>query len=255
MDPDADRLALPYRTDLALFLDVDGTLLDHVADPAAVRATPQLDATLRALWRATGGALALVSGRAIADLDRIFGIADMPCAGQHGLEIRTPDGRVHREDAIAHNVATVAGVLTRAAAGMAGVLVENKGLSVALHYRQAPRARGALHRLAETLVHALGGGLQLMDGNHAFEIKPAHADKGRAIGVLMQSAPFRGRLPVFLGDDRTDEDGFTAVNDLGGYSVKVGPGPSVAHLRAPSPAAVRQWLEDFSDYLEAQPGS
>lgn len=244
-------LPLPLRSDVALFLDVDGTLLDHVADPASVRATPQLDTTLRILQRATGGAVAMVSGRSIADLDRIFGNVHMPCAGQHGLEIRAPDGSIRREDAIAHLVDAAAALLTRATRGMPGVMVENKGLSVALHYRQAPRARDTLHRVANELMRDIGPDLQLLDGNHAFEFKPVRSDKGRAILALMEMPPFRGRVPIFLGDDRTDEDGFAVVNALGGHSVKVGPGPSIAGLRAATPETVRQWLEDFADYFES----
>lgn len=250
-DPETDdHLALPWRRDLAIFLDVDGTLLDHVADPAAVRVSAQLDATLRSLQRASEGAVAMVSGRAIADLDRIFGFADMPCAGQHGLEIRTADGNILREEAMSHLADAVVQALARTTADMPGVLIENKGLSVALHYRQAPRMRDVLQKMCAQLARELGPDIQLIDGNHAFEFKPARTDKGHAIRVLMDTAPFRGRTPLFLGDDRTDEDGFAAVNALEGYSVKVGQGPSVARFRAPSPALVRKWLEDFADYLE-----
>lgn len=254
-DLDADSLRLPFRPDVALFLDVDGTLLDHVSDPAAVRATPQLDRTLRTLLRANDGALALVSGRSIADLDRIFGIVGLPCAGQHGLEIRTPDGRLNRDDAIVHRIDAAAQAMLRTTAGMPGVMVENKGLSVTLHYRQAPGARDALRELAAGILRDVAPGLHVIDGNHAFELKPARADKGRAILALMDGVPFRGRFPVFLGDDRTDEDGFAVVNALGGQSVKVGLGPSVASVRAPSPTMVRRWLEDFADYLQERQGA
>lgn len=240
-----------FEASWALLLDVDGTLLDHMADPAQVSVAGELAATLTSLRRLTDGAVALVSGRAIRDLDRLFAPIRFPCAGQHGLELRAPDGTLHRQDALAHLIDAASAELTRQTRGRTGIIVENKGLCLTVHYRRVPEEREQVRQWALAVIARLGDGLQLHEASHAFEIKPAGADKGNAILALMHYPPFKSRRPVFIGDDRSDEDGFVVVNDMGGISIKVGEGATRARWRADNPQAVRKWLH----LAAAQPGA
>ncbi len=233
--------------EIALFLDVDGTLL-HIADrPDAVAVDRGAVALLRGIHAATGGALALITGRALADVDRLFDPLVLPVAGQHGFERRDAAGRLHR-----HARPGVALDEARArcrdfGAARPGVLVEDKGLTLALHYRLAPGAEGEVGALAEAIAAGSGGALAIQRGKMVVELKPAGKDKGTAIAEFMAEPPFRGREPVFVGDDLTDEYGFSVVNGLGGVSVKVGDGPTEAAARLPDVAAVRVWLARLAD--------
>jgi trehalose 6-phosphate phosphatase len=248
--PDPAR-ALPALREMALFLDVDGTLL-HIADtPDAVtidRATVDL---LRRIHRATGGATALISGRCIADVDRLFAPLALPVAGQHGFERRDAAGEVRRHAEPLPELAEVRARLERFAAGHPGVLIEDKELTLAAHYRLAPAAGPALEALAERLAAQCGGVLAIQRGKMVFELRPAGKDKGTAIAEFLEEAPFRGRTPVFLGDDLTDEYGFSIVNGRGGVSVKVGEGPTEANSRLPDVDAVRTWLARLAGTAEA----
>ncbi len=235
--------ALPPARELALFLDVDGTLL-HIADtPDSVaidRATVDL---LARAYRATGGATALITGRRIADVDRLFFPLALPVAGQHGFERRDAAGAFHRHAQPAPELAAARAPLAAFAAGHPGVLIEDKGLTLAAHYRLAPRAEPALEALTERLAAESAGVLAIQRGKMVFELRPAGKDKGTAIAEFLEEAPFRGRTPVFLGDDLTDEYGFSIVNGRGGISVKVGDGPTEAVARLPGVDAVRASLE------------
>ena len=227
---------------IALFLDVDGTLL-HIADtPDAVtieRATIDLLARAHA---ATAGALALITGRSIAAIDRLFAPLALPVAGQHGVERRDVRGTVQRHAHPAPELGAVRDELDRFAAAHPGVIVEDKGLTLALHYRLAPRAGPAAAALAERHAATSGGALALQRGKMVIELRPAGRDKGTAIAEFMAEDPFRDRTPVFLGDDLTDEYGFGVVNGRGGLSVKVGDGPTEAKLRLADVDAVREAL-------------
>jgi trehalose 6-phosphate phosphatase len=228
--------------DTALFLDVDGTLL-HIADtPDAVtieRATLEL---LARIHRATGGGLALITGRRIGDIDRLFAPLALPVAGQHGFERRDAAGRVHRHAQPAPQLAASRARLAAFAHEHPGVLIEDKELTLAAHYRLAPQAESKLAALAADLAAESGGVLAVQRGKMVFELRPAGKDKGTAIAEFMGEAPFRGRTPVFVGDDLTDEYGFSIVNGRGGVSVKVGDGPTEARLRVSDVDAVRAWL-------------
>jgi trehalose 6-phosphate phosphatase len=225
----------------AFFLDADGTLLEIAATPDAARPDPGLIGTLAALQRVSGGALALLSGRRIADLDRIFAPLVLPAAGIHGLERRRADG--HVETMADASIATLRRPLAEFVAGERGVLLEDKGLSLALHYRGAPAREEAVRAFARSLLSKTGGTLRLLEGKMVVEFHASHADKGRAIEAFMAEAPFRGRRPVFAGDDVTDEDGFRAVAKLGGVGIRIGlAGPSAAAYRLPSVAALHVWL-------------
>ena len=238
------------RREWAYFFDLDGTLIDFADTPAAVRVGTELRELLERLYEETGGAVALISGRAIADVDRLFPHARLPVAGQHGAERRGAGGRVTRHAVPTRRLERVRLRLATAVLGKAGLLLENKGLSLALHYRRAPRLGGYAHRLARSLLPALGGARQfsIQRGKYVVEVRPAGKNKGLAVLDFMKEAPFRGRAAVFVGDDVTDEFGFKAVNRLagGGHSIKVGPGRTAARWRLRNVKAVEAWLRSIS---------
>ncbi|HEX6829617.1 MAG TPA: trehalose-phosphatase [Burkholderiales bacterium] len=236
----------------AFFLDVDGTLLGIAATPDAVTVEPAVLRLLGRLHGATGGALALISGRAIPVLDRMFAPLRLAAAGQHGAERRDATGRLHTQAISARGLDEARAAAGAFAAGHRGVLVEDKGLSLAVHFRQAPAVEAALRALLAGIVEESPGDVALQPGKMVFEVKPAGRDKGTAIGEFMQEPPFLGRLPVFIGDDVTDEFGFAVVNALGGLAVKVGEGASCARLRLAGVEAVRDWLEACLRRCEAR---
>lgn len=232
----------------ALFLDVDGTLLQIEHHPDAVRVSPDLLTALDRLARRFGGALALISGRSIANLDALFEPLRLPCAGVHGLERRSADAVVHRDDATTL-LAPLRAPLAEFARAHAGLLLEDKGQSLALHFRNAPGCESEAEALLRGLIAAGGSSLKLKPGKMVLEVTPGNADKGTAIAAFMQEPPFAGRRPVFIGDDVTDEDGFAVVNALGGLSIRVGhaDAPTAALHRLPDEAAVFAWLQSWTD--------
>jgi trehalose 6-phosphate phosphatase len=227
----------------AYFFDIDGTLVDFAASPAGVRLDAKLRRLLFELHRSTGGAVALISGRSIADVDRLFQGVRLPVAGQHGIERRDASGVVTRHAFPSEKLAQVGRQLADAVTRHRGLLLEDKGSSLALHYRRVPRLGGFAHRLVRSLQAQIGKEYCVQPGKRVVEMKPAGRHKGIAVLEFMQEEPFRGRTPVFVGDDQTDEYGFATVNRLGGYSVKVGTGRTVARWRLQNARAVRAWLE------------
>lgn len=226
----------------ALFLDVDGTLLDFTPHPDDVTVSPALRDTLAALHRRLGGALALISGRPLAMLDALFDPLRLPAAGLHGLELRHGDD-LRPAPAAADALPEVLEEARAFAAARPGVVVEDKGSAVGLHWRAAPAHGDAMQDFARAALARLPG-YRLQHGNQVAELRPAGADKGDAIATLAARPPFRGRHPVFVGDDLTDEHGFTVVNDLGGDSVLVGPRePSAALCGLADTRAVLAWLQ------------
>lgn len=238
------------RPDWALFLDVDGTLLDIASAPGAVRVPPELPRLLARLRDALGGALALVSGRPVDVLDGLLHPTSLAAIGLHGAEWRArPDGPVVRDPEAAPPPAEARALLERFAAGHPGVTVEDKGLSLALHYRQAPGMAREAEAAARTAAR-LRPGYDMLPGKMMFEIKPAGVNKGEALRRALKQLPFAGRVAVFVGDDVTDEDGFAAVNRLGGHSIRVGgKGPTAARHHLPDASAVRHWLEQVARRL------
>jgi trehalose 6-phosphate phosphatase len=230
-------------TAFALFLDVDGTLL-HIADaPHRVRVDRDTVDLLAYAHSATRGGLALITGRSIADIDALFAPLAIPVAGQHGLERRDARGGVHRHGpAQLHLAPADRRRLDAFARRHPGVLIEDKGASIAVHYRLAPQAGAGLDALIATIVGRSRGALSIQPGKSVYEIRPAGRNKGTAIAEFMQEAPFRGRLPLFVGDDLTDEQGFDVVNRMGGVSFKVGAGRSRARRRLADVDATRAWL-------------
>jgi trehalose 6-phosphate phosphatase len=228
----------------AYFLDIDGTLIELAPSPDEIHVDEQLALLIERLHAWTGGAVALITGRSIADVDRIFPLQGMAIAGQHGVEIRTPDGRLSVHDAPLEGLEAVRTRLAKVTARHPRLLAEFKGVSVALHYRAAPQLAGYAHRLMRRLQSSFLPGYVVQAGKRVVELKPAGKDKGIAISELLQEPPFYGRVPVLLGDDSTDELGFAVVNEIGGHSIKVGRGKSCASWRLEDVAAVRNWLSE-----------
>lgn len=233
----------------AVFLDVDGTLLDFHDDPAGVAVSPELFATVRDLHAVLDGALALVSGRGLDDLDRLFGDPGWAMAGLHGLQLRGSDGR-RRDQPI--DTAVRARLQQRAEAALAtldGVQLEDKGAAIALHCRRTPERFEAMRDAALELVEGLPG-YELQAGNLVMEIKPSGMDKGKAVEQLLQSPPFASRTPVYLGDDLTDEHAFEAVRAAGGWAIRVGDRtPTAAQFTLPHTVAVQHWLQRVRETL------
>lgn len=248
--PSAERDSLPDITpgSDALFLDVDGTLLQIAQHPDAVRLPAGLLTTLERLTRSFGGALALISGRSIDNLDALFAPLRLPCAGVHGLERRGANAVIHRDDA-AILLAPLHPPLAAFVRKHAGLLLEDKGQSLALHFRNAPDCATEAEALLRELIGTDASPLELRRGKMVLEVVPGSADKGTAIAAFMQEPPFAGRRPVFIGDDVTDEDGFAVVNALNGLSVRVGDAdaPTEALHRLPDEAAVFAWLKHWTD--------
>jgi len=226
----------------AYFFDLDGTLIDFAETPAAVHVSEALRLLLEQLHRSTGGAVALITGRAIAEIDRLFAHVQLPVAGQHGLERRGAHGRVTRHAVPTRRFERVRLRIASAVHDKAGLLLEDKGLSLALHYRRAPRLAAYAHRLARSMLPLVGRQFCIQRGKYVVEMRPAGKDKGMGILEFMKEAPFRGRTAVFVGDDATDEFGFATVNRIGGHSIKVGAGRTIARWRLPTVRAVREWL-------------
>lgn len=235
----------PVDRDISLFLDLDGTLVDLIDRPDEVVADAQLRDLLMVVRDRLAGRLAIVSGRSLAQLDRIFGpvASHLILSGSHGTEFRR-DGVTHAPPRpAALDRATAA--MRRFAGAHDGLLLEEKSFGAALHYRQAPALSDAAHRLAAALADEYG--LFMQEGRDMVELRPGGHDKGQAIRHLMDIPPLADRPPVFLGDDITDETGFAVVAAMGGYGVLIGKmRPSAAAHRLHDPAHVRNWLKELS---------
>ena len=247
---DHDVLPPPPRaamTAIALFVDVDGTLLDLAVRPDAVVVDASLPTTLKRLRERLGGALAPISGRRLRDVDALIGLGGA-AAGLHGAELRGPRDATLAAPIANEGLEAARKRAVEAAAAIPGVLVEDKGGAIALHYRAAPDTELDVRRAAIAMLDAAGDGYALLHGKCVIELKPADADKGAALAALMTIAPFRGRTPWMIGDDATDEDAFAEVNAERGVSVVVGPRrPTVARYALASPAAARAWLAALAD--------
>lgn len=227
----------------ALFLDLDGVLAPMAPAPDAVGPDARRTAVLKALDARLEGRLAILSGRTLAEIDRIAESASRSASGVHGLERRRRDGSVIRDDADPA-VAEVVRAFRAFAARDAGLIVEDKGVSAGLHFRQAPAQAEAVAALARDLAERTG--LALQPGHMVLELKTPGADKGTALAAFMAEPPFAGATPVMLGDDLTDEHGFEAAARLGGFGVLVGPErETAAAYRLDGVEAVLNWLEDL----------
>lgn len=242
--------SLPTTIDhasLALFLDIDGTLLEIRDRPEEVAAGSDLIGLLGQLSDSLDGALSLISGRSVAEIDRIFAPARFPAAGSHGAEVRLHPGD-EVETTTAQLPEQVMAALIDFAASQEGLLLERKSGGASLHYRMAPHAESACRALVDELMDGLERDFRLIPGKMVFELAPRGYSKGKAIAAMMGREPFAGRQPVFVGDDVTDEDGFRVVNAMQGISVRVGENnDSAAAHTLDSVAAVRTWLEAIRD--------
>ncbi len=237
----------------ALFLDVDGTLIDFAPRPDAVCLRPGLIELLDHLGNTLGGALALVSGRPVEQLDALFAPLRLPAAGLHGHQLRPADVTMPIAPAdVPDGLHALHEQAERLAHAHPGVLVEDKHSGLALHWRNAPGAAEAVTAFAQAQLHALPG-FRLQPGNEVIEFVPLGSDKGRAVQTLMTQAPFAGRMPVFVGDDLTDEAGFAAANRIGGWSVLVGArAGSLARHALPDIGAVLDWLRTTASQEESR---
>jgi trehalose 6-phosphate phosphatase len=242
----AESLLPPLDPRSALFLDVDGTLLEIAPRPELVQVPDGLPTLIIRLSAEREGALALISGRPLAQLDQLFQPWRGAAAGLHGLERRRADGIL---DCVvdSEGAAALDGLRPKLVALVAdgsGLILEDKGGTLALHYRAAPQREPEIRAVAAALHREIASMLHLITGKMVVEFQPRSADKGRAIAAFLAEPPFVGRQPVFVGDDTTDEDGFAEVCRRGGIAVRVGPfdGATAANYRLPTVEAVLAWL-------------
>ena len=231
----ASRPALPRAGRAAFLLDFDGTLVDIAPAPELVRVPPGLGDALLRLRALCGDALAIVTGRPIAQIDEFLPGVPFAVAGEHGIALRAmPGGAIQRPDLPPlppHWLDEGEKLATR----HGGVRVERKATGFVLHYRANPEAGALLKQAADAMVAETGGRFHVQSAKMAWEIRPHGIDKGTAVRALMRQAPFTGRLPVFVGDDVTDEDGISAAIELGGTGYRI---PDDFD----EPESVRRWL-------------
>ena len=227
------------HADAALFLDFDGTIAAFASRPDGVTIDEQLLTLLERLFTRQGGALALVTGRSLASLDAMLVAPRYAGAGLHGLEWRVASGKtISSANPVGARRYAVA--LRERFHADPRLVIEDKGATVAIHWRQAPeRAEECVAAMRETVASPE---FEILLGHAVAEARPRGADKGSALRALATHPPFKGRRPVFVGDDRTDEDGFFAAQELGGHGVKVGPGTTIARYRIATVTGVRDWL-------------
>lgn len=226
----------------AFFFDVDGTLAAIKPRPEDVSIPSAVRYNLARLAIHSDGALALVSGRPMRELDELVEPLSLVLAGVHGAERRDGQGNIDRIVLSPETVRTLTAELEPAIAALPGTQLESKGMAFALHYRRAPQHQQAIQQLADELVARFPELVQ-QPGKCVIELKPDGVSKGAAIKYFMKQPPFSGRIPVFVGDDLTDEAGFKVVNAMEGVSVKVGAGTSEARSYLPDVNAVWHWLE------------
>lgn len=232
---------------VALFLDFDGTLVPFAGRPDDIRLPAILPQMLRDLSRALDGACALISGRSIDNIDRHLGYSCLAVAGEHGGQIRFPGGSV-----VSRASVSFSGELEEAQRTFEnnpGIVIEPKSAGFAVHYRLAPDLQGDVRAFMKNVIERRPD-LEVVDGKFVSELRSRGVSKAAAIRDFMARQPFEGRKPVFVGDDVTDEDGFRAVNALGGISIKVGDGKTCADYRVKTIDQVYKWLVSVRDQME-----
>jgi trehalose 6-phosphate phosphatase len=250
------RALVPHLSQAAILLDIDGTLLDLAPTPREVWVPPGLAKTLNQLLIRTSGALALVSGRSLNDIDLIFAPAQFSAVGGHGAEMRI----VTDSEAVVTHAPPMDQELKRRLAAIArlspGILLEDKGYSLALHYRLAPHAEQAIYA-AVSLIRAdlPNAPIEVLPGKCVCEIKHAGFSKATGVLELMTHEPFRGRRPIFIGDDVTDETVFAIMPNLGGRAFSVGRRAKGVDGHFDEPRDVREWLAHLLDDEAGAAGS
>jgi trehalose 6-phosphate phosphatase len=243
---------IPFSRNWALFLDIDGTILELAETPGQVVVSARLRGLVRNLNTAMGTALALVSGRSLSGIDDLFQIPSLSAAGLHGVECRTGvDGITHVQSVDESVMQSFRSRLKCCIGRYPGLVLEDKKLSIAIHFRRAAHLQTAVEKILHETIADHDSAFHIQHGKMIAEIKPRGADKGFAIRRLMQAPPFRDRSPVFIGDDITDEDGFLVINEMHGTSIKVGAGRTGAAYRLAQPAEVIDWLEAYLKFLSA----
>ncbi|WP_153770265.1 trehalose-phosphatase [Labrenzia sp. CE80] len=227
--------------DMALFLDFDGTLTELAPRPEEVQVASEVVSSLQHLQTGLEGAVAVISGRPIAQIDDFLAPLHLPAAGLHGLEHRMAADRDVLRDAPSPDIRALKGLLKNADILKRGATLEDKGPAVAMHYRAAPALEAEVVALMKEALKALPA-LHLVHGKMVVEAKPFSSDKGYAVRAFLEQPPFKGRRPVFIGDDVTDEDGIAAAQEAGGFGIKVGAGNTGALHRLKDVAAVHDWL-------------
>lgn len=224
----------------AFFLDFDGTLAPIEPRPDLVRLPDPVRDTLQRLRDAAGGALAVLSGRDLSDLDRMLAPLSLPAAGSHGLVRRDAGGRLDEAASASPALAAACRQLSDFADAH-GLLLEPKRGGASLHYRSDPALAAACLALADA-IEAMHGGLRVIRGHMVIEVTIRGRDKGHALTAFMAEAPFRGRMPVAVGDDTTDEDAFAAAQAFDGLTIRIGPGVTRATHRMPDIGTFHDWL-------------
>jgi trehalose 6-phosphate phosphatase len=228
------QLRLPPLDRAALLLDLDGTLLDLAPRPDAVVVPPELPHVLLAIRRLLNDAFAVITGRPVETVDALLGDIAYAVAGEHGGAIRSKPGQTVVRTELPSPSAEWLVVADRLAAAHPGVILETKARGFAMHYRASPEAGPALHAALQRLLTS-SADFELMPAHMLWEVRPRGADKGKAVRQLMATSPFHGRLPVFVGDDVTDEDGIAVAALMGGVGLRVQDAFGDA-------AGVRAWL-------------
>ena len=229
----------------ALFLDFDGTLVEIADRPDAIEIPRNLPVVLEQTRRFLGGALAVVSGRMLTEIVDWIGLDALALSGSHGAERRYADGRLMTPgDAARISAGAISKALAAIAGDHEGLILETKPWSVSLHYRNAPQLQALCERAMSEAVRTHPG-WTVMHGKMVLEARMSGISKAAAVEGFMKEPPFAGRLPVFIGDDRTDEDGMRAAAALGGFGVKVGDGETDARYRLKNPRAVLDYLNNM----------
>jgi trehalose 6-phosphate phosphatase len=235
----------PPSLEWCLFLDVDGTLIELTDSPFKTHADPELKALLGEVAERLGGAVALVSGRSIEYLDALFAPLRLPAAGLHGVERRKASGVMHGASFVDSQLDPARAALKALVEAHPGTLLEDKGRTVAVHFRMAPECESTVRDTVIEVASRLNSNYHIQDGNMMVEIKPRGFTKASAVKAFMQEPPFSGRKPVVVGDDLTDQDAFKAVEHQGGLSIAVGDRVH-GQYRVENAAAVRAWLQEIA---------
>jgi trehalose 6-phosphate phosphatase len=235
-----------------LFIDIDGTLVDFAPLPDDVRVDPETRSLLVRLTDLLDGALAVLSGRCLSDVDRVLSPLLLPAGATHGLEVRDATGGVSNKPPLDEIAGRVRLACMKGASSLAGVWVEDKnGVAFALHFRNARSQQDAVIWLAHSIANANAGHYVVQLGDCVAELKPSGSDKGVALNALIRTPPFRDRRPIVIGDDLTDEAAFSAAEQHGGFGIIVGKRrPTQARHALASPQAVLAWLGALAEHLE-----